>query len=664
MNTEERIMPIMIILQGANLARRYGVEVIFENVQMTIQHNSRIALVGRNGAGKSTLLKMLANIEEPDDGQISLTKGTTIAYMDQHTAVSGYRTIYEEMVSVFEPVIKMLKESEEAAAALADEKLMQDPEAYQSALNRYDQLQEDLIRFNAYGYESEIRMVLHGFQFFDEDYDRKISTLSGGQRTRLALAKILLEKRDLLILDEPTNHLDIDTLTWLESYLPKYPGALLIVSHDRYFLDAVTNETYEMAHQGIDHYKGNYSFYLSERTQRLTLQMKAYEKQQEEIAKLEDYVARNLVRASTTKMAQSRRKQLEKMDKIKKPLQDEKSARIQFSVAEESGNDVLQTNQLAVGYSPDKILSEPISFQMRKQEAIAIVGPNGVGKSTLLKTIIKQIPAIKGTIHYGAHLQIGYYDQELGNLNSRKDVLHELWDEHPTMMERDIRTILGSFLFTGNDVNKIVNSLSGGEKARLELAKLALEHDNFLILDEPTNHLDIDSKEVLENALIEYDGSLLFVSHDRYFINRVATSVLEISAEGSTLYLGDYDYYIAKKEAEAERLALLEAENASNQAKPSNDNTAAPSDKKQAFQMSKDKQREQRKLERQLNQYEDDLATIEADIEAIQIEMTKPEYLDDFTKLNDLNEILQAKQAEQERLMEAWEETSIALEEL
>jgi ATP-binding cassette subfamily F protein 3 len=654
----------MIILQGANLARRYGVEVIFENVQMTIQHNSRIALVGRNGAGKSTLLKMLANIEEPDDGQISLTKGTTIAYMDQHTAVSGDRTIYEEMVSVFEPVIKMLKESEEAAAALADEKLMQDPEAYQSALNRYDQLQEDLIRFNAYGYESEIRMVLHGFQFFDEDYDRKISTLSGGQRTRLALAKILLEKRDLLILDEPTNHLDIDTLTWLESYLPKYPGALLIVSHDRYFLDAVTNETYEMAHQGIDYYKGNYSFYLSERTQRLTLQMKAYEKQQEEIAKLEDYVARNLVRASTTKMAQSRRKQLEKMDKIKKPLQDEKSARIQFSVAEESGNDVLQTNQLAVGYSPDKILSEPISFQMRKQEAIAIVGPNGVGKSTLLKTIIKQIPAIKGTINYGAHLQIGYYDQELGNLNSRKDVLHELWDEHPTMMERDIRTILGSFLFTGNDVNKIVNSLSGGEKARLELAKLALEHDNFLILDEPTNHLDIDSKEVLENALIEYDGSLLFVSHDRYFINRVATSVLEISAEGSTLYLGDYDYYIAKKEAEAERLALLEAENASNQAKPSNDNTAAPSDNKQAFQMSKDKQREQRKLERQLNQYEEDLATIEADIEAIQVEMTKPEYLDDFTKLNDLNETLQAKQAEQERLMEAWEETSIALEEL
>lgn len=652
----------MIILQGSNLARRYGVETIFENVQITIQHNSRIALVGRNGAGKSTLLKMLANIEDPDDGQVSLTKGTTIAYMDQHTAVSGDRTIYEEMISVFEPVIKLLKESESAAVALADEALMQDTDAYQAALDRYDKLQEDLIRFNAYGYESEIRMVLHGFQFFDDDYDRKISTLSGGQRTRLALAKILLEKKDLLILDEPTNHLDIETLTWLENYLPKYPGALLIVSHDRYFLDAVTNETYEMAHQGIHYYKGNYSFYLSERAQRLTLQMKAYEKQQEEIAKLEDYVARNIVRASTTKMAQSRRKQLEKMNKIDKPLNDEKSARIQFSVAESSGNDVLQANQLAVGYAADQVLAEPISFQLRKQEAIAIVGPNGVGKSTLLKTIIKKIPALKGTIDYGAHLQMGYYDQDLGNLNSRKDVLHELWDDHPTMMERDVRTILGSFLFTGNDVTKSVATLSGGEKARLELAKLSLEHDNFLILDEPTNHLDIDSKEVLENALIEYDGTLLFVSHDRYFINRIATSVLEISPEGSTLYLGDYDYYVAKKASEEERLALIEAEkNADSVAQPIEEKV---SDNKQAFQMSKDKQRQERKLSREIEQYEEDMAALEEEIEAIQSDMTKPEYLDDFAKLNELNQSLQEKETQLENVMAVWEEAATKLEDL
>lgn len=655
-------MPTMIILQGSNLARRYGVEVIFENVQMTIQHNSRIALVGRNGAGKSTLLKMLANIEAPDEGQVSLTKGTTIAYMDQHTAVSGDRTIYEEMVSVFEPVIKLIKESEIAALALADEELMQDTEAYEVALNRYDKLQEDLIRFNAYGYESEIRMVLHGFQFFDEDYSRKISTLSGGQRTRLALAKILLEKKDLLILDEPTNHLDIETLTWLENYLPKYPGALLIVSHDRYFLDAVTNETYEMAHQGIHYYKGNYSFYLKERAQRLTMQMKAYEKQQEEIAKLEDYVARNIVRASTTKMAQSRRKQLEKMTKIEKPLNDEKSARIQFSVAESSGNDVLQTNNLAVGYSPDKVLAEPISFQLRKQEAIAIVGPNGVGKSTLLKTIIKQIPAIRGTIEYGAHLQIGYYDQELGNLNSKKDVLHELWDEHPSMMERDVRTILGSFLFTGNDVTKSVATLSGGEKARLELAKLALEHDNFLILDEPTNHLDIDSKEVLENALIEYDGTLLFVSHDRYFINRIATSVLEINPDGSTLYLGDYDYYVAKKASEEERLALLAAE--SNDEKVEKTTTQPTSETKQAFQLSKEKQREQRKLQREITQHEEAMADLEGKIEEIQLDMTKPEFLDDFEKLNELNQSLQEAEKALDQVMIAWEEAATKLENL
>src|SRR5699024_6856834 len=419
---------------------------------------------------------------------------------------------------------------------------------------------------------------------------------------------------------------------------------------------------YEMAHQGIHYYKGNYSFYLKERAQRLTMQMKAYEKQQEEIAKLEDYVARNIVRTSTTKMAQSRRKQLEKMTKIEKPLNDEKSARIQFSVAESSGNDVLQTNNLAVGYSPDKVLAEPISFQLRKQEAIAIVGPNGVGKSTLLKTSIKQIAAIRGTIEYGAHLQIGYYDQELGNLNSKKDVLHELWDEHPSMMERDVRTILGSFLFTGNDVTKSVATLSGGEKARLELAKLALEHDNFLILDEPTNHLDIDSTEVLENALIEYDGTLLFVSHDRYFINRIATSVLEINPDGSTLYLGDYDYYVAKKASEEERLALLAAEN--NDEKVEKTTTQPTSETKQAYQLSKEKQREQRKLQREITQHEEAMADLEGKIEEIQLDMTKPEFLDDFEKLNELNQSLQEAEKALDQVMIAWEEAATKLENL
>lgn len=651
----------MIVLQGSNLARRFGSETLFENIQITIQHNSRLALVGRNGTGKSTLLKILTGLEEPEEGIVSRAKETTIAYMDQHTAINSDRTVYEEMLTVFDPVIKMLEKAQKAAENLADETLMQDEKAYQQALSAYDRLQEQLQQQNAYGFESEIRMVLHGFQFLENQYHQPVSQLSGGQRTRLALAKILLEKKDILVLDEPTNHLDIDTLTWLESYLPKYAGAILIVSHDRYFLDAVTNETYEISQHHIEHYKGNYSFYLKEKALRLETQLKAYEKQKAEIAKLEDYVARNLVRASTTKMAQSRRRQLEKMERLDKPKADEKSPRIRFVTEQESGNVVLTANNLAIGYA-DKILSAPINIDLRKQQAIAVVGPNGVGKSTLLKTLLRQIPAQGGTIQYGANVQIGYYDQELANLNSRKDVLHELWDEHPTMLERDIRTILGSFLFTGSDVEKAVTSLSGGEKARLELAKLSLKHDNFLVLDEPTNHLDIDSKEVLENALIEFDGTLLFVSHDRYFINRIATQVLEISPSGSTLYLGDYSYYMHKKNEEEERLAAEQAQQEEVDPKAADGKNPAISQGKKSFALSKETQRHIRKLEREIDQIELQLAELDDQITAIEHAMTLPENFQDSLHLQELNVDLKKVQMQQTDLMDQWEEKSLELE--
>lgn len=647
----------MIVLQGANIARYFGSETLFENIQITIQHNSRIALVGRNGTGKSTLLKILTGLEEPDKGIVSRGKNISIAYMDQYSAVNSELTVYEEMLTVFEPVLKMIDQAQAAAEKLTDEKLMQDEATYQQALDDFDRLQELLKKHNAYGYESEIRMVLHGFQFFDNQYDQPISQLSGGQRTRLALAKILLEKKDVLVLDEPTNHLDIDTLTWLESYLPKYPGAVLIVSHDRYFLDAVTNETYEISQNQIEYYAGNYSFYLKERAIRLETQMKAFDKQQAEIDKLEDYVARNLVRASTTKMAQSRRKQLQKMDRLHKPHTDEKAPRIRFATAEESGNVVLTVNDLAIGFD-DIVLSSPINIDLRKQQAIAVVGPNGVGKSTLLKTLLKQIPALSGKIHYGTNVHIGYYDQELGNLKSKKDVLHELWDAHPTMMERDIRTILGSFLFTGSDVEKAVSSLSGGEKARLELAKLALDHDNFLVLDEPTNHLDIDSKEVLENALIEYDGTLLFVSHDRYFINRTATQVLEVSPTGSTLYLGDYNYYINKKREEEERLT---AEQVGDEVTVLTEKIISQGRK--SFEESKESQRTVRKIEREVAKIETELADLDEQIASIEQEMTLPENFQDSLRLQALDADLKTAQVKQIELMEQWEEKSLALEE-
>jgi len=649
----------MILLQGQNLARHFGPTVLFDNIQITVQDHSRIALVGRNGAGKSTLLKILAGIENTDAGSVAKSKEVTIGYLDQHSAVDSANTIWQEMLIIFEPIIQLSKEAERAAIALGDPDLLEDEEAYQKALERYDTLQHALHEKNAYGYESEIRSVLHGFQFYEEDYHRPIGQLSGGQKTRLALAKILLEKNDLLILDEPTNHLDIDTLAWLENYLISYHGSLLIVSHDRYFLDKVATEVYEISRHKIQHYKGNYSYYLTEKAARLELEWKAYEKQKDEIAKLEDYVARNLVRASTTKMAQSRRKRLEKMDRMEKPKGDERSARFSFEIAKESGNVVLTLENGAVGYG-ETVLSEPINLDLRKQQAVAIVGPNGIGKSTLLKSIIAEIPLLEGSVRLGANVDLGYYDQELGNLSKNKTVIAEIWDLHPTLNEKDIRSILGSFLFSGEDVEKTIPSLSGGEKARLSLCKLALDQKNFLVLDEPTNHLDIDSKEVLENALIEFDGTLLFVSHDRYFINRIATSIVELSIEGSKLYMGDYDYYVEKKQQEAELAALKLAEAAPVENGPVESYTKAKGD----YHSSKEKLKLERKLTRQVEAIEEELATVESEISAIEVSLTKRDVFGDHEKVQEFNKALLAWHAKQDDLMEQWEEQTTALEQL
>ena len=536
----------MILLQVQQVARYFGADTLFENVSLDVSDNSRIALVGRNGVGKSTLLKMIIGNESPDAGQITKKKGLTIGYLAQNTGLESDKTIYAEMLSVFERLQIMEKNLHEMEAKIADPGADHSSSAYSQLLNQYDQLLHDFEEQNGYGYEAEVRSVLHGFHFEQEDYDRKISSLSGGQKTRLALAKLLLEQRDLLILDEPTNHLDIDTLTWLEGYVQNYKGALLIVSHDRYFLDRIVNEVYEISHHHSSYYKGNYSAYIDQKAERLRQDWKNYEKQQAEISKLEDFVNKNLVRASTTKRAQSRRKQLEKMERLERPEGDEKGPHFKFTADSQSGNIVLTVKDAAIGYD-GRIISSPINIDLRKNQVMAIVGPNGIGKSTLLKSVLGQIPFVKGSSEFGTNVKVGYYDQEQHNLHDKKTVLNELWDDHPTTPEKDIRSILGSFLFIGDDVSKVVHNLSGGEKARLLLTKLAMKHDNFLILDEPTNHLDIDSKEVLENAVMDFNGTVLFVSHDRYFINKVATCVLEIAPQGSTLYLGDYDYYLEKK---------------------------------------------------------------------------------------------------------------------
>lgn len=643
----------MILLQANQIARYFGADTLFENIQMEISTNSRIALVGRNGAGKSTLLKIIAGIDAPDAGTIAKNKTASLGYLAQDTGLDSDKTVWDEMLDAFVDVITMEKRMRELELIISE--LLPDSTNYESVMKEYDRLQHDFSEKNGYGYENEIRSVLHGFGFKEEFYSKQISTLSGGQKTRLALARMLLQKPDILILDEPTNHLDIDTLSWLENYLPSYSGALLIVSHDRYFLDKVVNEVYEISRHKMRYYKGNYSKYLELKAEQLTSEWKAYEKQQTEINKLEDFVARNLVRASTTKRAQSRRKTLEKIERLDRPQGDEKSANFLFAIEKTSGNVVLQVEDAAIGYDAH-ILSEPVSLDIRRQEAIALVGPNGIGKSTLLKSIIGKIPFIKGEANIGTNVQIGYYDQEQANLHGTKTVLAELWDEHPTTPEKDIRTILGSFLFSGNDVEKTIPLLSGGEKARVALAKLSMDKENFLILDEPTNHLDIDNKEVLENALIDYEGTLLFVSHDRYFINRIATKVIELSETGSKLYLGDYDYYLEKKKEEEELAALLAEESTAKQTetvKSKND-----------FYQNKEQQKVLRNLNRKITQIEENLANLDTTIDQLEQTMSDPALVDDHMNLMALNDELEMNRVEQEQLLTEWENLSIELEEL
>lgn len=649
--------------------RRFGADVLFDNVQMDIQEHARVALVGRNGAGKSTLLKMIAGETVPDEGHISMRKGLTIGYLAQDQGLDSNNTIWEEMSSVFAELHAIEKRMHQLENQLSDPAIMNDEQAYQQTLKTYDQIQTEFQQKNGYGYQAEIRGVLHGFQFDADVYDKSVTALSGGQKTQLALAKLLLEKRDLLILDEPTNHLDVETLTWLESYLQSYSGALLIVSHDRYFLDRVVNEVYDLSHHEMVHYTGNYDQFVQEKAARIQAQWKHYEKQQAEISKLEDFVNRNIVRASTTKRAQARRKQLAKMDRLDRPDSDEKTAHFGFHAAKQSGNIVLTVKDAAVGYD-GQILSEPDNLNIKKHEAIAIVGPNGIGKSTFLKSILGQIPFIKGQAVFGTNVVTGYYDQEQRNLNDKKTVLSELWDEHPTTPEKDIRTILGSFLFTGEDVDKPVHALSGGERARLLLTKLAMQNDNFLILDEPTNHLDIDSREVLEVALNDFDGTLLFVSHDRYFINQVATSVVEVSPEGTELFLGDYDYYIDKKQEQAE-IAAADASQAAEKAAEAgvadstSATTAAPRSKgQQNYQASKQQQREKRKLERSVAALEEQMTALDEQATQIQTEMAQPEVSADVGKLQDLQKELEAINTQQEQVETEWTEQAEALEEL
>lgn len=630
----------MIILQANKIERSFAGEVLFDNINLQVDERDRIALVGKNGAGKSTLLKILVGEEEPTSGEINKKKDISLSYLAQDSRFESENTIYDEMLHVFDDLRRTEKQLRQMELEMGEKS----GEDLNKLMLDYDRLSENFRQVGGFTYEADIRAILNGFKFDESMWQMKIAELSGGQNTRLALAKMLLEKPNLLVLDEPTNHLDIETIAWLENYLVNYSGALIIVSHDRYFLDKVATITLDLTKHSLDRYVGNYSRFVELKEQKLATEAKNYEKQQKEISALEDFVNRNLVRASTTKRAQSRRKQLEKMERLDKPEAGKKSANMTFQSKKTSGNVVLTVENAAIGYDGE-VLSQPINLDLRKMNAVAIVGPNGIGKSTFIKSIVDQIPFIKGEKRFGANVEVGYYDQTQSKLTASNTVLDELWNDFKLIPEVEIRNRLGAFLFSGDDVKKSVGMLSGGEKARLLLAKLSMENNNFLILDEPTNHLDIDSKEVLENALIDFDGTLLFVSHDRYFINRVATHVLELSEKGSTLYLGDYDYYVEKK-AEVE---MTQAEEASTNkqvkaSSPVND-----------YQAQKESQKEVRKLMRQIESLEAEIEELESQSQVISEQMLET---NDANKLMELQTELDKISHRQEEAMLEWEELS------
>lgn len=639
----------MILLQLNDISKSFDGEDIFTNVDFEVKTGERIGVVGRNGAGKSTLMKIIAGVEDYDSGHISKIKNLKIGYLTQQMTLDSNATVFEEMSKPFEHIKNMellIKQETDWLAAHAD---AYDTPTYQAHMEKYESLSNQFEQLEGYQYDSKIKTVLHGLNFNEDDFNKPINDFSGGQKTRLSLAQTLLNEPDLLLLDEPTNHLDLETTKWLEDYLRYFKGAIVIISHDRYFLDKIVTQVYDVALGSVKRYIGNYEQFIQQRDKYYEKRMQEYEKQQEEIKRLETFVEKNITRASTSGMAKSRRKTLEKIQRIDKPMIDARSANIQFGFDRNTGNDVMHIKQLEIGYD-DTPITKPINMEVSKGDHIAIIGPNGVGKTTLIKTIAQRQRQLGGEVTFGANLKIGYYDQKQAEFKSNKTILDYVWDQYPNMNEKDIRAVLGRFLFVQDDVKKIINDLSGGEKARLQLALLMLQRDNVLILDEPTNHLDIDSKEMLEQALEHFAGTIIFVSHDRYFINQLANKVFDLDHDGGKMYLGDYQYYIEKTEEAAALKAKAESEIES---------TNNPSTKQRStssYENQKQRRREQRKIEREIEQREAIIESCEAKIEDIDYQLTQPDVYSDPIKSNELAELKSNTEHELEQAMMEWEE--------
>lgn len=631
----------MVLLQAVQIAKSFGAHKVFSGLSLTIQEGEKAGLVGVNGAGKSTLLKILTGNLAPDTGEVTRVKDVSLSYLAQGGGLDSEKSIWNEMLAVFTPLMDMEKQIRDMERQMEDASAV-DESGSRQLLENYDNLSALYQIRGGFTYETSIRSVLSGLKFSDMDLATPVNTLSGGQKTRLALARSLLGEPDLLILDEPTNYLDMDNLAWLEQYLQSYRGAVLVVSHDRYFLDALAKTIYELTPAGLTRYTGNYSAFMQQKAVLLEQQLKNYTRQQSEIARQEEFIRRNMAAKDTTKRAQSRLKSLEKMERLERPGQERRVA-LSFNVARPSGMEVLQIRNLSIGYT-DLTLAHGLDFQINRGERVVLVGPNGIGKSTLLKTIAGLLPALEGQVKLGSQVQIGYYDQEQQGLSGDKQVLHELWDRYPGLDEVDIRTVLGRFLFRGDEVKKYVRDLSGGEKSRLTLAALMLQKANLLLLDEPTNHLDLPAREVLEEALDGYPGTILFVSHDRYFINKTATRVLELTTDGLSSYLGNYDYYLFKK---------LEREQQENRCTLTEPAREESTEKKQYLQ-KKEEERQKRMHRRRVEDLEQAIANLEGNISRLEAELFLPEVYQDYQACRQRQEEIEEARRQLNDHMEKW----------
>ena len=629
----------MIILALQGIRKSFGAHEVLRDVTFTLQNGERMGLVGVNGSGKSTLMKIIAGQESSDAGSVNIQKGLRLGYLAQQGELTGEETVLETLESVFDPLKRMEAEMRELEASMAA--FAEDPEALRRLGGRYDALTREFERQNGYGWRSTVQGVLAGLQL--RAYaDRKTAQLSGGERTRLCLGRMLLSEPDLLLLDEPTNHLDLKSIAWLEEYLTAYRGAVLVVSHDRYFLDRVCGRMAELLMGTLETYDGNYTEYLEKRTQVYETRMKAWEAQQKEIARQEAIIAmyRRFNREKSIRLAESREKRLEKMERLDRP-QEEGTVRFRFETRRRTGDDVLMTERLSKGYGERTLFSE-LKLHIRAGDRIALIGDNGTGKSTLLKCLIGEEKPDGGIIRWGAGVDIGYYDQHQSGLNENKTVLDEVWDRFPRMDQSEIRGALGLFLFTGDEVFEPIHTLSGGEKGRVALTELMLRKDNVLLLDEPTNHLDMDSREVLEDALRDFPGTILAISHDRYFINRFAEKIWCLDAEGLKEYLGDYDSYF-------EKISRDQEPDGGDAARMTR--TAQEKEKRK----SREEQRQAQARKDQIRAAEKEISDTEEQIAALEKRMAEPETYQDPAAAATLSTRYRELQDTLEKLYEKWE---------